>query len=90
MCGVGKDGLGNIVKGRRVAEKEKNRAVKGGEMDGTGGRLASSWTFPTHLKTEWLNGNTNLGPGRRCRYSFVADLVIMFLVLPVESVFHLK
>lgn len=55
-------------------------------MDGSES-LAFSWTFPVCLKTGRLNGNTNLCPGWRCSDPFVADLVIMFSVLPIQSVF---
>lgn len=65
----------------RSSQKENNRAVRRGEMDGTG-CLAFSWTFSTCLKTGCLNENTNLCGGWCWSDPFVADLVIMFSVLP--------
>ena len=69
------------------SEKEKNRVIKEVRwMDGSG-CLAFSRTFPTCLKTGPLIENTNLCPGWRRSDPFVADLVIMFPVPPIQSVF---
>lgn len=44
--------------------------------------------LPTCLEIGRLNKNTNLCPGGvRCCEAFVADLVIMFSVLPIQTVF---
>lgn len=76
---------------RRAAEswKEKNRVIKRGEMDVLGFSVFSG-TFPTCLKTSQLNENTNLCPGWRRGDPFVADPVIMFSVLLIQSVFQNK
>lgn len=77
-----------MVNKRRAAEswKEKNRVIKRGEMDVLGFSVFSG-TFPTCLKTSQLNENTNLCPGWRRGDPFVADPVIMFSVLLIQSVF---
>lgn len=82
--------FGYVVIGKRTKTVLKTEKRDGGTWDGWSRLFSIHRDRPTCLEIGPLYKNTNLCPGgvRSCE-AFVADLVIMFSVLPIQTFFFL-